>query len=317
MPSTLAIGIDVGGTAIKAGLVSDSGQIVSRDGLDTLTSQGPAAIISQMASLVGRLRAGHDVAMVGVGMPGTLDVANGVVHGAPNLPGWVEYPLANELSRHIGLPVVLENDANCAAIGEHACGAGSGVRHMVLLTLGTGVGGGNILDGRLWRGADGSAGEWGHVIVHSGGRRCNCGQLGCLEAYASASNTAHRAAEVVRAGRPSSLASVLRERELNGEDVVDAARSGDRVAVEIWRETCHYLAVACINIQHSVNPNRVVLGGGMSKAGAFLLDHVNEEVELAGSKIVGRLPDIRLATLGNQAGFVGAALNAVKGRQGI
>jgi glucokinase len=312
MPSKCAIGIDVGGTAIKAGLVTDSGKVLIRDGLATLTGEGPDAIIPQIAELVDRMKQGKAVDAVGVGMPGTLDVSNGIVHAAPNLPGWQEFPLVRTLSTAVGLPVTLENDANCAAIGEHACGAGAGLQHMVLLTLGTGVGGGMILGGRLWRGADGAAGEWGHTIVRIGGRRCNCGQSGCLEAYASASNTALRATEVVRSGRDSILGKVLDEHgSLTSQDVERAAQQGDSVAHEIWQETCEILAIACINIQHAVNPECVVLGGGMSAAGSVLLDGVRAAVERMGSRIVGKPPEVRLALLGNEAGFIGASINAL------
>src|ERR1043166_545836 len=312
MPSKCAIGIDVGGTAIKAGVVSPSGDVLARDGLATLTQEGPDAIIPQIAQLIGRMRQGREVVAVGVGMPGTLDVANGIVHAAPNLPGWLEFPLVRKLSAAIGLPVTLENDANCAAIGEHTCGAGAGLQHMVLLTLGTGIGGGMILGGKLWRGADGAAGEWGHTIVRIGGRRCNCGQFGCLEAYASASNTALRATEAVQSGRDSSLGRLLRERgHLTSKDVEQAAQQGDSVAREIWQETCEILAIACINIQHAVNPECVVLGGGMSAAGTVLLDGVRAAIDKLGSRIVGKLPEVKLALLGNEAGFIGASINAL------
>lgn len=317
MNPRIAIGIDVGGTAIKAGVVSEAGQILARESLETRTGEGPDAIIQQLAGLANRLRCEGVVSAIGVGMPGTLDAKRGIVHAAPNLPGWVEYPLVQNLTAAMGLPAFLENDANCAALGEYARGAGSGMQHMVLLTLGTGVGGGIILHGRLWRGADGSAGEWGHVIVQSGGRRCNCGQLGCLEAYASASNTALRAFEAVQSGRPTLLTRAYRDGAIESQDIVEAAQAGDELASEIWTETCHYLAVACINIQHSVNPQRIVLGGGMSKAGSFLLEGVQAEVLRIGSRIVGRLPEVRLATLGNDAGFVGAALNALHIHHGL
>lgn len=313
MPSKCAIGIDVGGTNIKAGLVTDAGKVLARDGFETLTEQGPDAIIPQIAELIGKLKQGKAVAAVGVGMPGTLDVKNGIVHAAPNLPGWKDTPLVRTLSAAVKLPVALENDANCAAIGEHACGAGAGLQHMVLLTLGTGIGGGMILAGELWRGADGAAGEWGHTIVRIGGRRCNCGQLGCLEAYASASNTAVRATELVESGRDSILRDALQKRGgITSRDVEQAAMQGDPVAREIWQETCEILAIACINIQHAVNPQCVVLGGGMSAAGSILLDEVQAAIDRLGSRIVGKLPTVKLAHLGNEAGFIGASINALK-----
>lgn len=314
--SNTAIGIDVGGTFMKAALVTSAGDVLAKESVSTEADGGPDHMIARMAELVRRMKAvarakSERPKAVGLGMPGTLSHREGIVYAPPNLPGWKNVPVAKLLSDAVGLSVILDNDANCAALGEYVRGAGRGTRHMVLLTLGTGIGGGMILEGKVWRGADASAGEWGHTIVHIEGRQCSCGQNGCLEAYASASSTAMRAAELIVAGEESVLKQILdRGEQLTAEDVVAAAERGDDVARRVWQETCKYLAVACRNIQHAIDPERIILAGGMSAAGRHLLDGVTESIAQFGSKMIVRAPDIRLAELGNDAGFIGAALCA-------
>ncbi|MEK6644231.1 MAG: ROK family protein [Planctomycetota bacterium] len=305
----LAIGIDVGGTFIKAGLVSSRSDVVAKGELPSEAERGPDHMIGRMAELAtGLLKQvplSASLTGIGLGIPGTLSHREGIVYSPPNLPGWRNVPVATKLAERVKLPVTLENDANCAAIAEYAGGAGRGSRHMVLLTLGTGVGGGIILDGKLWRGADECAAEIGHTIVHVGGRRCGCGQLGCLEAYASASSTAARAAEALTVGRSSSLSAL---KSLTAKDVLVAAKAGDALAREVWNDSCLYLAVACVNLHHLLNPDLIVLAGGMSAAGDDLLGPVREAVSSMGSRMINKPPKICLAKLGNDAGFIGAAL---------
>lgn len=308
-----SIGIDVGGTFIKAGLVSPDGAVVAKDESASEADRGPDHMIVRMAAAANRLRTiapkGATIVGVGLGMPGTLSHRDGIVFMPPNLPGWKNVPVAALLRERTGLSVSLENDANCAAVAEFTCGAGRGRQHLVLLTLGTGVGGGIVLNGKLWRGADECAAEVGHTLVQMNGRRCGCGQLGCLEAYASASSTAMRAEEAIKAGRPSSLLAELRAKgRLSSLDVVNAAGAGDALANEIWTETCRYLAIACLNLHHTVNPELIVLAGGMCAAGERLLSPVMNAVHEFGSRMINKSPTICLAELGNDAGFVGAGL---------
>jgi glucokinase len=318
MAGIWAIGIDIGGTAVKCGLVLGDGTHREAGSHPTEAARGVDHVIGRIADHVRRLcdatrAAGSGPAGVGVGVPGTLSHRRGVVFAPPNLPGWKNVPLAERLAGATGLRVTVDNDANCAALGEHRRGAGRGTADMVLLTLGTGVGGGIIAGGKLWRGANENAGEFGHMIVRIGGRRCTCGQSGCLEAYASASNTAARAVEWIRSGEASSLAAILQAGdELDARAVAEAAAGGDRVAGAVWRETCECLAVACLNIQHGWGPGRIVLGGGMSAAGDRLLRPVREAMERIGSRMLGPPPEIRLAELGNDAGFIGAGLCALE-----
>ncbi len=311
----LAVGIDLGGTALKAGLVTDIGEIVHSTSIATRADEGADAVIDRIAelalSLLEHADRSHEPPLgVGVGAPGTIDRDTGRIVSAPNLLGWQDVPLADRLIERLCRPVVLNNDANNAALGEFIRGAGRGASDMVMLTLGTGIGGGVISGGRLFVGSRGNAGELGHAIVVPGGRRCNCGQFGCLEAYASASSTAQRAKEAVAAGEDSLLAETLhRSGAITSEDVVTAAGAGDALAQRVWGETCRYLAAACINIQHAFDPACIVLAGGMSRAGDALVTPLNAAIREMISPTLGPMPQIRLAELGADAGFVGAALS--------
>jgi len=307
------VGIDLGGTNIKGGIVDEDRTVLSRVSIPTEADQGPDHVIGRMADLVGRVieeadLAKSDIEAVGIGSPGSMSHTLGIIIKPPNLPGWENVPLRDRIKEMTGLPTTLENDANAAAWGEFWAGAGRGTRHMVMFTLGTGVGGGIITDGRLLRGHFDNGAELGHTIIQPGGRRCGCGQEGCLEAYASASYTARRATEAVEAGEASSLADVLRtEGEITSEDVVNAATANDPLAVRIFDETCHYLAVACVNMQHATNPERIVLAGGMIAAGDVLLEPIRRKAAEMTWKAADDLPEILFASLGNDAGFIGAA----------
>jgi len=317
-----AIGIDLGGTDIKAGLVDAAGAVLDRRTMPTDADSGPRRVLERLAALVRDLaessrNAGTGAVAVGIGAPGTVRRRRGTVVAPPNLPGWKEVAVGEHVSAAAGLRVVLENDANAAAYGEFRRGAGVGCDDLVMLTLGTGIGGGVILGGRLWRGRHENAGETGHMIVAVDGRPCNCGQRGCLEAYASAANTAARAAERLASGKPtegtSPLGDVMRcNGRIDATDVVDAARKGDPLARGVWDETCRYLAMACVNLKHLLNPQRIVLAGGMSAAGDDLLRPVRGHFGRLVWPDVGDRPEIVLASLGNDAGFVGAALLAME-----
>lgn len=260
-----------------------------------------------LASL-GATRRG--VAGVGVGSPGPLSQSRGVVVRCANLPGWENVPLRDTLSGRLGLPVILENDANAAAFGEFWSGKMSDgdESDMVLLTLGTGVGAGAIVNGRILHGHFENAAELGHWIMVPGGLACPCGQHGCLEQYASASGVARRVVAAIEAGQPSRLAEKVRlSQPIDSEIVVQYAKAGDELCQRVWQEACAYLAVACINIQHAYNPARIVLGGGMAEAGAFLLDGVAAEFRRLQWRLHNDFPQITLARLGYDAGVLGAA----------
>lgn len=316
MTAAHVIGIDLGGTNIKGGVCDADGRLRVRHSIDTQGERGVEHVLERMAGLVDELlvRAGmarQTIGGIGVGAPGPMSHARGIVHAAPNIPGFVDVPLRDRLAARTGLPVVLENDANAAAYGEFAAGAGRGVRTLVMLTLGTGIGGGVVLDGRLWRGAFDNAGEIGHMIVVPDGRLCPCGQRGCLERYASAAAVAQRLSEAVRDG----AASVLRERVLAGEaidarDVLSAMTAGDTLAARLWDEMCAHLAGAVVNLQHLLNPELIVFAGGLINAGPRLLQPIQTHFERRSWRIAPDAPRLALATLGTDAGVIGAALLA-------
>lgn len=313
----IAIGIDLGGTAIKGGAVTSSGKVLAHRETPTDNGDGLEPVLAQISNMVSSLAEAVDtgrekIRALGVGVPGLVDYRDGRVIDCANLPGWENVPVAQMLDKRTGYHVSMENDANIAAVAEARIGAGRGSDSMVLLTLGTGVGSGIIINGMLWHGAGGTAGEIGHTIVQPGGRRCTCGQQGCLEVYASASATARRVVEAIQTGASSILAErVLSGLPLSSLEVVEAAKAGDTIGRQAWDESCKFLAIAAINLQHTLNPRCIVLGGGMSAAGDFLLANVKRQCAEMMSSRLGSLPDIRLAELGNDAGFIGAALNAL------
>lgn len=306
------VGVDLGGTNLKVGLVSADGKMFDRQSCATEADRGPQHVLSRIAEAVRRLceTAGlnlADVAAVGVGAPGPLDTKAGVVLLAPNLPGWRNIAARDRLAEDLDRPVILENDANAAAYGEFRCGAGRDVASMVLLTLGTGIGGGIILDGRLFRGATDTGAELGHIVVQHGGRRCGCGNRGCLEAYASATAVVARAQESIEAGEPSSLADAP---GITAKNVFGAAEAGDDLATRIVEETADYLASGITSILHVLNPEKVVLTGGMMGAGDAFLERVRRNVRRSAFERASAACEIRWSALGGDVGILGAALAA-------
>jgi len=334
MTRKLAFGIDIGGTNLKIALVSNNAAIVDQVSHPTAAERGPQAVVSDIVRFAAELLARRSLAWidaigVGVATPGPLNLRDGRIIKAANLPGWQDVPLRDMIATATGQFVVLENDGNTAAFGEYwsaPCHSASPlhgnnartptqpasssacVNDLVLLTLGTGVGAGVILDGRILHGALDNAAELGHLIVMPDGLPCPCGQHGCLEQYASAGAVARTATQAIAAGESSVLSLRLQSGEtLESADVAAAAKSGDALAMRIWDQACQFLAIAVINIQHAYNPALVLLGGGMSAAGAFLLTRVCHHLERQKWSLHKDLPEIRLARLGNDAGVVGAA----------
>lgn len=310
------VGLDIGGTNIKAAIVNDHGGLVAQ--LSTPTGEDPStqSLVADMSGAVREVlsRAGittRQVAAMGIGSPGPIDVDAGVLKAAPNLPSIREAPLCRLMRESTGLATVLENDANAAALGEFWAGAGSdpAVRHMVMLTLGTGIGTGLIVDGQLVRGGHGIAGEGGHLIVVPDGRPCGCGQKGCLEAYASASQTARRAIEAINQGQATSLARPTQEQadRLTAKDVFNAALAGDPLAQRITRETAYYLGIACVSLCRLLDPHLIVFAGGMILAGDSLFDQVREVFVDHDWRMDRSRVRIVPACLGNDAGVIGAA----------
>lgn len=311
------IGVDLGGTNLRCALLeSESLRIICRYETPTMAHEGPEAIIRRLSAAVTEtIRqsgcSAEQVAAIGIGAPGPLDGQRGIVLSAPNLPGWSNVPLAEQLQKLCGVRVILENDANAAGWGEFVAGAGRGCRHMVLMTLGTGVGGAVIIDGRLLTGPDWTAGEIGHVVIVDGGRKCNCGSRGCLEAYASATATVARFVEALKFGWQSSLAG-RPANSITAADIFDAAAAGDNLALHIVHETGRYLGLMAANLANLLNPERCIFSGGMIKAGNILFDAIRAECRQRAFPAPAARLQIMPAELGEDAGIIGAAACALE-----
>jgi glucokinase len=307
----VVLALDVGGTKLAAGVVTGAGEVLSLLVAPSQAQEGPEAMIARHLDL-GRAAVAQsglawpDIRAVGIACGGPLDPFSGVIQSPPNLPGWDEVPLVALVEAALDRPAVVENDATAGALAEWWYGAGRtrDVRHLVYLTISTGVGGGLILDGRVYRGAAGNAGELGHLTVEYRGRQCGCGRRGCLEAYASGTNIARRAREALSTGEASSLTDVP---TVTAKDVAEAAAAGDPLARRVWDETTAILGSAMANILDIFNPELIVLGGGVTRAGAALLVPVRRAGLAQAMAPAARSGDIVLAGLGEQLGVVAAA----------
>lgn len=310
MTAPLTCGIDIGGTKMAGAVVDADGQILAESRVESPATD-PAAMEAAAAALVAELVAQHPVTAVGVGAAGYIASDRSTVLFAPNI-AWRNEPLGVDLARLTGLPVVVENDANAAAWGEFRYGAGRDVDDQLMVTVGTGIGGGIVTGGQLLRGAFGVAAEIGHLCLVPGGRLCGCGNNGCFEQYASGS-------ALVRATREAVAASTLRARDLlqraggdpaliTGPMITDAARDGDRFAIEQLESLGEWLGHGIASLVAILDPAVVVIGGGVSAAGDLLVAPLSAsfERELAGRGYRPRA-EIRLASLGNRAGVIGAA----------
>jgi glucokinase len=310
-PGSHVLALDVGGTKLAAGVVRGDGLVLSRRVEASRVEEGPHAMVAR--HLVMGRRAVEDsgvgwdaIAAVGIACGGPLDPLAGVIQSPLSLPGWDDLPLTRMVSEALHRPAVVDNDATAGALAEWWYGAGRqrGVRTLVYLTISTGVGGGLVLDGRVFRGAAWNAGELGHLTVDYRGRPCACGRRGCLETYASGTNIAARAGEALEAGETSSLRGMA---PLTARDVARAAAAGDPLARRIWDETTEMLGSAVANILDAFNPELVVLGGGVTRAGAQLLDPVREIGLALAMAPARRSADVVLAGLREDLGLVSAA----------
>jgi glucokinase len=308
---TSTIGLDIGGTKIAGGVVGADGAVLATARRATPASD-PSAIAVTCAAVVAELREQvPDVGAVGVACAGLIDATRSVVLFAPNL-AWRDEPLRERLAAVLDVPVVLENDANAAAWGEFRHGAAAAVDDMLFVTVGTGVGGGAVVDGRLLRGGFGTGAEIGHMRVVPNGHRCGCGNRGCLEQYASGSALLRDARELVRAGGTAAAALSRRcggvPERLSGRDVDELAAEGDPASIELLAELGTWLGEGLASLGAVLDPSVVVLGGGVAHAGELLLRPAREALL---RNLVGRghrpAPELVLATLGTSAGFVGAA----------
>lgn len=313
------LGVDLGGTNIVVGAMPEdgSGSCAVRS-VPTRADQGAEAVVDRIVQLIEMVMAdtraekpgvSRDAFMgVGIGAPGPLDRERGLVIVAPNL-GWHDFPLRDRISSRVGLPATLDNDANCATVGEWWQGAAKGARHVIGMTIGTGIGGGLILDGKLFHGASDVAGEIGHTTIDSTGRRCKCGNYGCLEAYASGTAIAVRAREALERDESGSILPELAggDRDLiTSATVYEAAQRGDPLARELVQETARFLGAGIANLLNIFNPDVVVIAGGVTHAGALLFDPLRVEVRRRAFRPAVDAARIVPGTLPGTAGVVGA-----------
>ncbi len=315
------VGVDLGGTTVKIGVVDDRGRPINLHSIPTEVQRGPDDAACRIAQAVRHALddAGlslDQVARVGLGSPGTLDFRNGVMITPTNFPGWGGFPIRDRIAHYAELPVSFANDASAAAYGEFWIGAAQGYRSLVMLTLGTGVGCGIIIGDLILEGENGHGTECGHIIVDSApaARRCSCGQLGHLESYASANGVIARTLDALRAGRSSSLAPLV----ANGTPLTplmigEQAEAGDALAMDIVLQTGYYLSLGIVTLLHTIDPTGVLLGGAMTfgmketDLGRCFLNHVREEVKRQTFPTLAERTLIDFATLGPNAGFIGAA----------
>lgn len=310
------LGIDVGGTNLVVGAVSaDGSRVVGHQTRPTQAARGPDAIVDELVALGQSTLAmlelevpGANVIGVGAGAPGPLDMRAGVVLLTPNL-GWTNMPLRTRLASGLNLPATLDNDANCAVLGECWVGAAQQARYAIGVTIGTGIGGGIVVDGALYHGAAGCAGEIGHMTIDIDGRLCACGNYGCLEAYASGSAIARRAIERVGTDTDSMLHAMTEGdlTRITAQTVYEAARNGDTVALEVVRDTAHYLGAGLANLINIFSPDTVVIVGGVTRAGESLFEPLRREVSRRAFKPAVQACTIVPGMLDGLAGVYGAA----------
>ncbi|HEY0671046.1 MAG TPA: ROK family protein [Longimicrobiales bacterium] len=314
------IGVDLGGTNIVVGVLpidGGDGRVLALKNEPTESERGAKYVVDKIVLLIEEARAEvvseyggtrTDFAGIGIGAPGPLNRATGTVIQSPNL-GWRNFPLRDLIANAVNLPAVLDNDANCATYGEWWLGAGRNVQTLIGLTLGTGIGGGIVLNGEIFHGVSDAAGEIGHMTIEANGRKCPCGNYGCLEAYASGPAIARRAIEGLEAGVESLLTDLVGERveEITAATVYEAVINGDQYANEVMRETAKFLGAGVANVINIFNPEMIVISGGVTKAGDHLFVPLRSEVRRRAFKSALDACQITAAQLPGTAGVIGAA----------
>lgn len=300
---TFYIGMDLGGTTFKALAVTPEGRILGRMQEDTKAQQGPQAVVQRMVAAIRRLQqdvapAPWHLAAVGFGIPGIINLPAGIVRRSPNLPGWEDFDLRTALSQFLEVPVTIENDANAAVVGEAWLGAGRGAEHFLMLTLGTGVGGGAIIAGKILHGAHGYGGEIGHTVVDPDGPLCQCGSHGCLEQFASGTAMA-------RIAEP-------HYGKVTAQDVALAARRGEAQALEVFQQVGRYLGIACASLANLFNPECIAIGGGAARAFDLFIDSLQRTMCPRTFPEVYNSVRIVPAECGNDAGGLGAVYQAMQ-----
>ncbi len=305
-----SIGIDLGGTNIKAGLVDKSGKILFKTSVPTESEQGYKHVIEQIikaASIVFEKE--NDIAGIGIGAPGIVSAEEGTVKSPPNIPGWKKVNLGKILSDKFGKKVFVENDANAAAIGEYIFGAGKTTKSFIMVTLGTGVGGGIIYDGKLFRGETGGAGEIGHVTINYKGRKCNCGSYGCIETYVGNQRIVEKVKREIKSNPKSKVVELVGEKleTLSPKTLYDAAKLGDEYALKAIEDIAVMLGAAFASAVNLLDISTIILGGGVSGFGNFLLTPLKKNLKERVLAPNRPRVKIKLSKLKNDAGIKGAS----------
>jgi glucokinase len=318
------VAVDIGGTKIMTAVFSADGRMLARDVCPTIANEGVDAVVERLKSAIEGILKRHELstsrlAGIGIACAGGIDSASGiVVTPSPNLPGWSDLPLRDIIEERFNVNTYVLNDASSAALGEQRSGAGQGVKNLVLVTLGTGIGGGIIIDGQLYLGARGSAGEIGHITVDEGGPVCGCGNTGCLEVMSSGRAIAREAVSRISQGEKSSLTEMAGGKlaDITSEQVAATASAGDSLALDVISRAAHYLGVGLVNIVNAFNPEMIILGGGMAELANLFVEPAKKLVEERAFSVSTQELSIVTATLGNEAGVYGAAAYVIEKKPG-
>lgn len=310
--SKVVIGVDLGGTKINTGIIDEKGRIIKSIKVPTLANEGPYPVIDRIKkSIYNVLKEANmkleDTSGIGIISPGPIDSDKGLVVNPSNLPGWDHIPIVNLLKEEFKLPVMLDNDANAAALAEHLFGSGRGLKNFVYITVSTGIGGGVIIDGKLYRGTNSNAAEVGHMTIDYNGPKCNCGNFGCFEAFASGTGLARFAKGAVQEGRETLIKELAGENEITAQHVFEAAIQKDPVALELVDKEAFYLGVGISNIVTFANPQKIALGGGVSKQWDMFYNKMMETINERTLKPMIDVCQIVKSELGDDIGILGAA----------
>lgn len=314
MSTNLNIGVDIGGTNIKIAVIDKQGNLIYSDSTPTEAHKGYGHTINNIIKSIRNILSKNNLDVsqiggIGIGCPGMVDPEKGTVKFLPNIPGWIDIELAEIIKSELGLNAGVDNDVRCAALGEYNYGAGKEYNSMVCLTVGTGIGSGIIIDGKLLRGANFSAGEIGHMILKDyGGPMCGCGGTGCFETLASGPPIVKMAEEFIMGGKSAKFRELAGDEPITPEIIARAASFGDEVAKTIYKTAGYWIGIAITNVVNFLNPEIVIIGGGVMNAGDLLLDPIKKTVEERALKTAREKLIITQAKLGNNAGVIGASL---------
>ena len=307
------VGVDFGGTYTKVGVVNRSGRVAAMRRLSSGGFRRPSQFVDAVSATAEGLAAAVGTRParlrgIGVGAPGSVDATRGIVRSMVNVPGWRDVPLRRLLERRLGCRCAVDNDANCFALAEHRLGAGQGADEMIGVTLGTGVGGGLVFGGELYRGADGTAGELGHIVIDPRGGRCGCGRRGCLESWVGAAAIVRLGRRALRRGAGPLNALAARAGEVTPRLIGEAARAGDARARAIWAEVGRRLGMGLADLTNALNPQRIVIGGGIANNWALFAPTLMRTLRAEAMEPPARTVRVVRARLGDRAGIVGAAV---------